>query len=131
MEIIINGPGEVLVCFVDRQGKVLLQERSRISGSDAVFTRRPVSLSMETRNGHVDVSPVLMSHGSKQRVTFDGQEAAKFTMGRCKDIGCTEALLRDVAERRLELLPAQHGHTPTQRLPERPPDRDGSHPRRA
>jgi hypothetical protein len=26
MEIIINGPGEVLVCFIDPQGKTLVQE---------------------------------------------------------------------------------------------------------
>ena len=44
MEIIINGPGELLVCFIDPQGKTLLQERLRVSGSDGVSARRPVNL---------------------------------------------------------------------------------------
>jgi hypothetical protein len=115
MDIVINGPGEVVVCFIDRRGKVLMQERSRISGSSDVSARRPVNLSLETRDWHVDVSPVLISQGGKQRVRFDGQEAATFTMTRCKEIGCSEAVLGVVGHGRVELLPTRPGHTPTQR----------------
>jgi hypothetical protein len=126
MEIIINGPGEVLVCFINPQGKTLLQERLRISGSNGISARRPVNLGVETGNGHVEVSPVLTSHGGAQRVTFDGQEPAKFTMTRCKEIGCSEAVLRAVGDGRVELLPTEPGHTPTRHLPVRP--KHGSRP---
>jgi hypothetical protein len=122
MEININGPGEVLVCFIDPQGKTLLQERLRISGSDRVSARRPVALSVETVNGHVEISPVLTSYGSRQRVTFDDQEPADFTMARCKEIGCTEAVLRTVRDGRVDPLLTQPGHTPTRQLPARPKD---------
>jgi hypothetical protein len=120
MEIIINGPGEVLVCFIDPQGKTLLQERMRIAGSESVVARRPVNLSVETRKGHVALSPVLKSYGGTQRVTFDGQEPDRFTMARCKDIGCSEAVLRTVSDGRVEPVPAQPGHSPTRELPVRP-----------
>ena len=120
MEIIINGPGEVLVCFIDPQGKTLLQERLRISGSDGISARRPVNLSVETRNGHVEVSPVLSSQGGRQRVTFDDQEPAMFTMARCKEIGCSEVVLRAIGDGQVKPLPAEPGHTPTQQLPVRP-----------
>ena len=120
MEIIINGPGEVLVCFIDAQGKTLLQERLRISGSDGVFARRPVNLSVETRKGHVELSPVLKSHGGTQRVTFDGHAPDKFTMVRCKEIGCSEVVMRTVSDGRVEALPTALGHQPTRELPPRP-----------
>jgi hypothetical protein len=126
MEIIINGPGEVFVCFIDPQGKTLVQERLRISGSDGISARRPVNLSVETSNGHVEVSPVLTSHGAKQRVTFDDQEPTTFTMARCKEIGCSEDVLRTVGDGRVELLPTESGHTPTRHLPVRP--QHGSRP---
>jgi hypothetical protein len=121
MEIIINGPGEVLVCFIDPQGKTLLHERLRISGSDGVSARRPVNLSVETRKGHVELSPVLKSRGGTQHVTFDGQEPDSFTMARCKDIGCSEAVLRTVSDGRVEPLPTEPGQLPTRDLPVRPP----------
>ncbi len=120
MDIVVNGPGEVLVCLIDHQGKALLQERLRISGSGGISARWPMSLSLETRNGHVAVSPVLASHGSKQHITFDGQEPAKFTEARCKEIGCSEAVVRAAGRGQVELLPAEPGHTPTRHLPGRP-----------
>jgi hypothetical protein len=120
MEIIIKGPGEVLVCFVDPQGKTMLQERLRICGSDGISARRPVNLSLQTRNGHVEVSPVLSTQGRSQRVTFDDQEPAKFTMTRCKEIGCSEAVLRAIGDGQVQLLPTEPGHTPTQHMPVRP-----------
>jgi hypothetical protein len=96
-----------------------MHERLLISGSDGVFARRPVTLSVQTRKGHVELSPVLTSHGNRQRVTFDNQEPAKFTTERCKEIGCSEAVLRAVGEGRVEPLPTC-GHTPTRQLPVRP-----------
>jgi hypothetical protein len=120
MEIMINGQGEVVVCFVDPKGKTLLQECLRISGSNSISARRPVDLSVETGNGHIEVSPVLVTHEDKQSVTFDGQEPAQFTMARCKEIGCSEAVLRTIADGRVGLLPAKPGHAPTRHLPPRP-----------
>jgi hypothetical protein len=119
MEIMINGPGEVLVYFIDTKGKTLVQERLRISGSDKISARRPVTLSVETGNGRVEISPVLVSLGGKQRVTFDDQEPTKFTMARCQEIGCSEAVLRVVSECRVESLSPESGHTPTRQLPVR------------
>ena len=120
MEIVISGPGEVLVCFIDPQGKTLLQERLGIWGSDGISARRPVHLSVETRHGHVEVSPVLSSQAGRQHVTFDDQEPAKFTMTRCKEIGCSDAVLRAVGDGQVEPLPAEPGYTRTQHLPVRP-----------
>ena len=94
MEIMINGPGEVLVYFIDTKGKTLVQERLRISGSDKISARRPVTLSVETGNGRVGIYPVLVSLGGKQRVTFDDQEPAKTHHGPLPRIGCSEAVLR-------------------------------------
>ena len=110
MDIVIKGPGEVVICFIDSKGKTLLQERLRSSGSDSVAARRPVSLSLHARNGRVQVSPVLVSHGGKQRVTFDGDEPAAFSRSRCREIGCAEEVVEAAGHGRAELLrgdPAQ------------------------
>jgi hypothetical protein len=111
-------PGEVLVCFIDPQGKTLVQEAD--FQVRWISARRPVNLSVETGNGHVEVSPVLTRHGARQRVTFDDQEPTTFTMARCKEIGCSEDVLRAVGDGRVELLPTEPGHTPTRHLPMRP-----------
>jgi hypothetical protein len=120
MEIMINGPGEIVVCFVDPKGKTLVQERLRISGSRGISARRPVTLSVKTGKGDIEVSPVLASLGDKQSVTFDGQEPAQFTLARCKEIGCSEAVLRSIANGRMNFIPAKPAYAPTRHLPQRP-----------
>lgn len=117
MDIIAKGPGEVMVCFVDQRGKALVQERLRISGSDNVAARRPVNLFVDTSNGRIPVSPVLTSHGRKQRVTFDGRAPADFTAARCREIGCGETVIQEAARGKVDLLPADPSQMPTHGLP--------------
>ena len=78
------------------------------------------NLGIVVAKGHVEVSPVLASHGDRQSVTFDGQEPAKFTLARCKEIGCCETVTKTVGDGRVNLLPAQSAHTPTRQLPAHP-----------
>ena len=97
MDVVITGPGEVVVCLINRDGKTLLQERLQVSGSSRVSAHRPMDLVVETRAAKVPVSPVLISHGGRQSVTFDGDEPAAFTKRRCREIGCTDTLAEDAA----------------------------------
>jgi hypothetical protein len=98
MEIVIKGTGEVVICFIDRKGKTLVQERILSSGSDTVETRRSVSLVAETTNGHVLLSPVLVRRSENQQVTFDDHSPSSFTKKRCQEVGCTQNAT-DEAER--------------------------------
>ena len=119
MEIMIKGPGQVTICFIDSSGKTLLQERLRSGGSPNVAARRPVSLLLHTRNGHVTVAPVLVEHGEKQQVTFDGDEPAAITRRRCRDIGCNDAVAEEAARGRAQLLRVDPAR-PSGQMPERP-----------
>jgi len=114
MEILIKGPGEVMICLIDSSGKTLVQERLRSAGTETVTTRRPVDLAVHTRGGQVPVSPVLVSHGGKQQVTFDGEPPAAFTEGRCREIGSIAAVIERARRGEAQLLradPAQKsGH---------------------
>jgi hypothetical protein len=119
MEIIIAGPGQVTICFVDSSGKTLLQERLRSGGSPSVAARRPVSLLLHTHRGHVEVAPVLVDRGEKQQVTFDGDEPAAFTRRRCREIGCTDGVADEAARGQAQLLRIDPARPPGQ-IPERP-----------
>lgn len=105
MDILIKGPGEVTVCLVDRSGKAMLRETLRVHGSHTVSARRPIDLELSTHKGQARVSPVLLSHGGNQTVTFDGQEPALFTRNRCKEIGCTDKKAEAVAQGDIKHLP--------------------------
>ncbi len=104
MEIVIKGLGEAVICFIDSAGKTLLQESLRSAGSDALTARRPVDLVVDTRNGRVELSPVLVSCGGKQRVTFDGDNPAEVTRRRCHEIGCADALAEEAGRGHATLL---------------------------
>jgi len=119
MEIMIKGPGQVTICFIDSSGKTLLQERLRSGGSPNVAARRPVSLLLHTRNGHVTVAPVLVEHGEKQQVTFDGDEPAAITRRRCREIGCSDAVAGEAARGRAALLRSDPARPPGE-IPDRP-----------
>ena len=119
MEILIKGPGEVTICFIDSSGKTLLQEKLRSAGTPSIAARRPVSLLLHTHRGHVDVAPVLVDRGEKQQVTFDGDEPEAFTRRRCRDIGCNDAVAEDAARGRAQLLRVDPARPPGQ-IPERP-----------
>jgi hypothetical protein len=98
MEIAIIGEGEVVIRFIDRHGQTLLQERLVVSGPPGVQALRQVPLSIGTVDGPAELAPVLTSVGkSRQRVTFDGEDPARFVRRRSKAIGCRAAVMRDAA----------------------------------
>jgi hypothetical protein len=99
MEIVIAGEGEVVVRFIDPSGRTLMQEKIAVAGSPTVEARRIVALSADTTDGRVALAPVLVQYAQpRQRVTFDGEEAARFTRKRCAEIGCPSDVAAD-AER--------------------------------
>jgi hypothetical protein len=98
VEIAIRGEGEVVIRFIDRQGRTLLQERLVVSGPPGVQARRYVSLSIGTVRGRAELVPVLASRGNpRQRVTFDGLDPARYARRRGKAIGCGATVTRDAA----------------------------------
>ncbi|HET9963065.1 MAG TPA: hypothetical protein VFQ34_12060 [Nitrospiraceae bacterium] len=89
MDIVVTGPGEVLIRYINAAGETLLQEKLVVSGSPTVEGRRAIDLSIQTKSGPVPVAPVLVSHSNaSQRVTFDGALPSRFTQQRCRQIGC-------------------------------------------
>ena len=98
MEIAVIGAGEVVIRFIDRHGRTLLQERLVVSGPPGVQALRQVPLSIGTVDGPAEIAPVITSvSNSRQRVTFDGEDPARFVRRRSKAIGCTVAVMRDAA----------------------------------
>jgi hypothetical protein len=109
MEIAIIGEGEVIIRFIDQHGETLLQERLVVSGPPGVQALRYVPLSIGTIRGPAELAPVVISlSNSRQRVTFDGQDPARFARSRCKAIGCSAAVARD-ATRGKAPAPTPHG----------------------
>jgi hypothetical protein len=98
MEIAIIGEGEVVIRFIDRHGHTLLQERLVISGPPGVQALRHVVLSVGTVRGPAELAPVVASLSNpEQRVTFDGEDPARFARRRCKTIGCSATVVRNAA----------------------------------
>lgn len=98
MEIAIIGEGEVVIRFIDQRGSTLLQERLVVSGPPGVQALRNVSLSIGTVRGPAELAPVLASLSNpEQRVTFDGEDPARFARRRCKAIGCSATVARNAA----------------------------------
>src|SRR5436190_1148823 len=98
MEIAIAGEGQVLIRFIDRKGRTLVQEKITVSGSPTVQAKRSIALSVETTGGALLVAPVLVQQSNpQQRVTFDGEQPSRFTRTRCKEIGCTKVVTGDAA----------------------------------
>lgn len=95
MEINIKGPGEIVVRFIDRKGKTLIQESIRVSGSETIEAKREVNLFAETSSGQVLMAPVLVRQNEKQHVTFDGEHYVSFTKRRCQEIGCVQSVIED------------------------------------
>jgi hypothetical protein len=98
MEIAIIGEGEVIIRFIDGHGQTLLQERLVVSGPPGVQALRHVALSIGTVHGPAELAPVVASQSNpKQRVTFDGEDPARFARRRCKAIGCSATVVRAAA----------------------------------
>ncbi len=119
MEILIKGPGEVVICFIDSKGRTLIQERLRCSGSTTAGARRPVSLVGQAGGEYVPLAPVLVSQGLRQDVTFDGEAPTFFTEKRCLEIGCSAALARDAGRGRAPLLRTDPGNPQNRRVERR------------
>jgi hypothetical protein len=116
MEIVIKGPGEAVICFIDSTGRTLMQERLRCAGSATIGARRPVSLVGETRGGRVKLAPVLVASGELQQVTFDGEAPSAFTKRRCRKIGCPDAVAEAAARGQARLLRDDPAHMPDRSL---------------
>ena len=98
MEIAVIGAGEMVIRFIDRHGRTLLQERLVVSGPPGVQALRQVPLSIGTVDGPAELAPVVTSvSNSRQRVMFDGEDPARFVRRRSKAIGCTATVMRDAA----------------------------------
>ena len=98
MEIAIAGEGELVIRYVDKQGRTLMQERLVVSGSPTVEARHLAPQSLQTADGPTDVAPVLVRRSNpRQRVTFDRQPPAAYARKRCKEIGCDARIVADAA----------------------------------
>lgn len=99
MEIIIKGEGEVVIRFVDRRGRTLMEKKFVTSGSSTIQAKMNVSLFVETTSGQVSLVPVLVRQSNlKQKVTFDGEKPSSFTKKRSQDIGCTSSVAEDIEQ---------------------------------
>jgi hypothetical protein len=116
MEIVIKGPGEAVICFIDSTGRTLMQERLRCAGSATIGARRPVSLVGRTRSDSVELAPVLVSHGAAQKITFDGEAPSSFTRKRCREIGCSKTVAAEAAHGHVQLLNADPAQRPDRSL---------------
>jgi hypothetical protein len=112
VEIVIKGSGEIVVRFIDRRGKTLIQESIRVSGSETVEAKRDISLCAETFAGQVLISPVLVRQSEKQQVTFDGEHHSPFTKKRCQEIGCTQSVAEDAERGCAQAIQADTIHLP-------------------
>jgi hypothetical protein len=96
MEIAIAGEGEVTVRFIDQNGQTLMQEKIAVAGSPTVQARRIIALWADTASGRVPLAPVLVRYSNPhQRVTFDGEDPARFTRKRCEEIACPSSVAED------------------------------------
>jgi hypothetical protein len=89
MEIAIAGEGEVVIRYIDKDGRTLMQERLVVSGSSTMEAWHLAPQALRTVNGVIDVAAVLVRRSnSRQRVMFDRQAPAAYARIRCKQIGC-------------------------------------------
>ena len=109
MQIAIAGEGELVIRYIDKDGRTLMQERLVVSGARAIQAFHVVPLSLRTVDGGTDVAPVLVSRSNpRQRVTFDRAAPAAFTRKRCKEIGCAAKIGAEAARGQ---APAPEGGT--------------------
>ena len=74
MEIAIAGEGELIIRYIDKDGRTLMQERLVVSGSPTMAARHLAPQALQTAGGATDVAAVLVRRSnSRQRVTFDRQ----------------------------------------------------------
>jgi hypothetical protein len=89
MDVAIAGEGELVIRYIDKDGRTLMQERLVVSGSATMETRHLAPHTLQTTEGPAEVAAVLVRRSNtRQRVTFDGQAPAVYARRRCKEIGC-------------------------------------------
>jgi hypothetical protein len=98
MEIAITGEGELVIRYIDKDGRTLMQERLVVSGAPTMEARHLAPASLHTVHGPTDVAPVLVGRSNpRQRVTFDRQAPAVYARKRCKAMGCAAKIAAEAA----------------------------------
>jgi hypothetical protein len=101
MEIAIAGEGELVLRYIDKDGRTLMQERLVVSGSPTMQARHLAPQTLQTTEGTTEVAAVLVRRSNpRQRVTFDRQAPAVYARTRCKAIGCAAKVAADAARGR-------------------------------
>jgi hypothetical protein len=111
VELSWQGPGEVTLRFIDRQGQAVLEETYSACGTPGVqlHTARPLRLG--ARNGQLEVAPIVVSPGASVRsLTLDGQPPEPYVRRRCESIGCSTAVVDDAARGNCMALPRSGSH---------------------
>jgi len=99
--------------------EIAVEKTGGVQGNNSAIpidARRPVSLVGQTAKKQVPLSPVLVSCGDKQKVTFDGEDPATFLKRRRIEIGCPAALAEDAGRGRARLLRESPTHLPSRYL---------------
>ena len=101
MEIAIAGEGELVIRYIDKDGRTLMQERLVVSGSPTMEARHLAPHTLQTTDGAAEVAAVLVRRSNaRQRVTFDRQAPAAYARRRCKEIGCPAKIAVEAARGR-------------------------------
>jgi len=101
MEIVIAGEGELVIRYIDKEGRTLMQERLVVSGSATREARHLAPNTLQTTDGPTEVAAVLVRRSNpRQRVTFDRQAPAAYARRRGKEIGCPAKIAAEAARGR-------------------------------
>src|SRR5262249_2215302 len=99
MEVLMKGPGELTLSLIDRSGRTLAQQTFVLSGSPRIQAKVEVQLALNTKDGEVAVSPVLLKQSHTiTEVKFDEMPAGEFTQRRCKEIRCSSRITEDAVK---------------------------------
>jgi hypothetical protein len=97
VEVLVHGPGEIVLGLADRSGRMLLLRRIAFSGHKQLVARSQLPLRLETLAGCVEVSPLVVSQSRGQVIRLDGRDAATFIKERCRSIGAVPSDLHRAA----------------------------------
>jgi hypothetical protein len=99
LEIIIKGEGEVTIALFDRNGRLLLGKRLRISGQPRIEARSRLPLVLQTARGDAPVVPVLLRRSRlEQEVTFNGVEPSSFMKDRYRALKVQRAAAEKISQ---------------------------------
>ena len=93
LEVAWRGPGEVTLRFIDSDGQAVLEETYSAFGTPEVQFRARRPILLDTRDGQLEVAPVVVSRStSVQSLTFDAEPWQAYVRRRCESIGCSSAV---------------------------------------